>query len=299
MAPKKKKAKASANNARGFATTSQPSKVRAVETPNDNDGASTPVSADNTAAGGQAEGLVRSNAGSGQPSIQQMTPEELEQHLEDAELQDILDRTGARCRAESSRQVSRMKTERRQLRPQSHRLHTEDWLADNLVERIVVRESKSEATSHVPSKSSLPSNDEKMLTDLWILHRVLTGLGLPKIQSAISHVIHLAFRGRLVQNTYIPYGLTEALDWYAINCFENELPDYEDRISTRPPTPTGTEPVANADMSKCLLVSRHIMTNTCSSARPDRLRVRHTRGEGCAVEHWRHIFRSYRQRGLL
>lgn len=255
MAPKKKKAKATASNARGFATTSQPSKIRAIEPASNDDSAGATASADSGSTNEQTVRSATGNTESGQPSIQQMTPDQLEQHLEDAELQDILDRTGVRCRSESARQVSRLKTERRQLRPQSHRLYTDDWLTDDLIERILTREDPSGAAMNVQSKPNPPSNHEKVLTDLWILHRILKGLGLPNVENAVSHVVHLSTRQHLLQTTHIPFGLNEALDWYAINCLENELPDYEDQVSVRLPKATGEESSEDTQIGKLFPVA--------------------------------------------
>lgn len=252
MAPKKKKTKATANSARGFATTSQPSKPRVVETGSDGvatregSGTSTPQQAGSAVTGA----LAPTPGAQGDASIQEMSPDELEKHLEDAELQDMLNRNGARCRAESSRQVSRLKSERRQFRPQAYRLYTEDWLSDDIVSRVIARGASSDVKIEASAKRIPQSADEKVLTDLWILHRVLTGLGLPRVEDAISYVVLLSCQKQLLQTNYIPFGLTEALDWYALNCSDDELPDYEDRPTTRPPSPTTEEKKEDAEDGK-------------------------------------------------
>ncbi|ETN40058.1 uncharacterized protein HMPREF1541_04333 [Cyphellophora europaea CBS 101466] len=240
MAPKKKKTKAAANSARGFATTSQPSKPRVVdavgqdaETPTSS-GMSTPSQPKGPGVGdGKSNGMTKETS-----SIQHMTPEELERHLEDAELQDLLDRTGARCRAESSRHVSRLKAERRQLRSQSHKLFTDEWLNEAAIDRMLAWESNANDEQVHASDEALRSEDEKVVTDLWILHRVLTSLGLPAVGEAVAYVVQLASRQRLVQASFTLFGLTEALDWYARRFLQSELPDYEEQVSQRPTTPT-------------------------------------------------------------
>ena len=236
MAPKKKKAKATANTSRGFATTSQPSKQRVIEPADDNDDPTTAVkSGDKSSTAEVGRPTILTTATDGQ-TIQQMSPDELEQHLEDAELQEILQRHGTRCRADSTRQISRLKTERRQLRPQSYRLHTEDWLDEGTTKRVLSHEIPGSSVS-----KSLNNDNEKLLTDLWTLYRILDGLGLPKVEDAVTYIVSLSLQRQLTQSNYMPFGLTEALDWYAIQCYDSELPGYEKHSATRPPTPANED----------------------------------------------------------
>ncbi|OQU99639.1 hypothetical protein CLAIMM_05247 isoform 1 [Cladophialophora immunda] len=142
MAPKKKK-KPAANPARGFATTSVPSKSKAVDEPDEG-----LVSVDDTASGAGTGAkptapIKHENAASSNGEqavqglkIQDMTPEEFEAHLEDSELEGVLSKYATRCIADARRQVARLETERRQLRPQAQKLSTYNWLPDETVDSL-------------------------------------------------------------------------------------------------------------------------------------------------------------------
>ncbi|RMZ86238.1 hypothetical protein DV737_g46, partial [Chaetothyriales sp. CBS 132003] len=231
MAPNKKK-KPAANPARGFATTSVASKANlaASQDQDDPNAANAPpdITQDNQTRSSSAAGAVPNPPE--QPSaIKSMTPEQLEAHLEDSELQLLLDTRSAACKSDAARQVSRLYNERRQLRPQAYRLNLHPWLPDETVEEIL---STTGHTVPVPaasaSRTSAALSDSKLLLDVWVLQRVLTALNFGHIPEVISQVVNLAYRGRIASDTGLVWGLAEAFDVYAQCAPPQSLPDYDD-----------------------------------------------------------------------
>ncbi|KAK5065094.1 hypothetical protein LTR84_000930 [Exophiala bonariae] len=240
MAPKKKK-KAASNPARGFATTSLPSRTKVADEA-EHEHPSTPTVA---AKSGSAIHPGKSQIGGHNPAqqsslppgateIEKMTPEELEAHLENAEMDSLLNKYAARCLAESNRQVTRLETEKRQMRSQSIKLSTYGWLSEETTDRLF--DMNAEYSSKVNATASIPRefvDEDKMLTDLWTLQRVLQALDLPMVLEAIAHVTHLTVLGRLVTNGDLIPGLTEAFEWYASQKQSDDLPSYDIGVSRR------------------------------------------------------------------
>src|SRR4051812_44339174 len=97
MAPKKKKKPAS-NPARGFATVSLPSKTRADDDVPQADTVLPEVGNDESI-GGEPRGTVDMiQPLQAHSSFQDMTADEMQEHLEDAEIQDIVDKSAERSR---------------------------------------------------------------------------------------------------------------------------------------------------------------------------------------------------------
>jgi ATP-dependent RNA helicase DHX29 len=223
MAGGKKKKKPAANPARGFATTSVPSKPKTVQpdedevspptpTPGDDNGPSTPKQLD------RLPDVSTSD-------LQNMMPDDFEAYLEDAELQIMLDANTARCKSEATRQASRLQGEVRQLRSQSSQLTIHNWLDDTATDKILSRPLEpSSSPSHF---EPLKSGDQKLVLDLWILQRVLSALALPQIDQALRHVTGLALTRRLTSDGAYVWGLVEALDWLASDIALKALPSYQ------------------------------------------------------------------------
>ena len=222
MAPKKKK-KPAANPARGFTTVSVQSKPRQVENPEDDlrtgesisDTAVDPVTA-----------TPRPKDAVASPNIRDMLPDQLEDYLEDAELQTLLDSDSIRCKSEAARHVTRLRTEIRQLRAQSVMLSTYGWLDHSNVEQIL-RSPMTESTSTTSAADVFSNGDHKVLLSLWILQQVLCSLAFPRVSDALAHVLQHALASEVKSATGHPWGLTAAFDWYAMNIPLKELPDYQ------------------------------------------------------------------------
>ena len=167
--------------------------------------------------------------------ITRMTPEELEVHLENAELDRLLNKYATKCIAEANRQLTRLETERRQMRSQSVKLSTYGWLSDETTDRLF--DMIGNPHLKLKGRPSAPRDsidDEKILADLWTLKRVLQALDFPAVLEAISHVTQLTVRGSLAANTDLIPGLLEAFEWYASQNQSDWLPGYE-QVSPRKP----------------------------------------------------------------
>lgn len=165
-----------------------------------------------------------------------MTPEQLEIHLEEAELVGFLEKHSVRCLTEATRQTTRLQTEQRQLRSQSYRLSTYGWLTDETIDQVFVMHDKSpQQSAQGVSAGQRTTIDEKTTADLWTLRRVLEALKFPLIEEALSHIAELAVRGNLAINTDLLPGLVEAFQWYARRTDADGLPDYDNSASTKEP----------------------------------------------------------------
>jgi ATP-dependent RNA helicase DHX29 len=223
MAGGKKKKKAAANPARGFATTSVPSKPKMVQPDEDEVSPPTPTPGDDK--GSSTTKHLDRLPDVSTPNFQNMMPDDFEAYLEDAELQIMLDANTARCKSEATRQSSRLQGEVRQLRSQSSQLTIHNWLDDTAANKILsLPLEPSSSPSHF---EPLKSGDQKLVLDLWILQRVLSALALPQIDQALRHVAGLALTRRLTSDGAYVWGLVEALDWLASNVAHKTLPSYQ------------------------------------------------------------------------
>ncbi|KIW97056.1 uncharacterized protein Z519_02448 [Cladophialophora bantiana CBS 173.52] len=240
MAPKKKK-KPTANPARGFATTSLPSKSKTVDEP---DQALVNVNDESLVAGTDTKLTARLDdehaaPNSGKPSehglkIQDMTPEEFEAHLEESELETMLSKYANRCIADARRQVVRLETERRQLRPQAHRLSTYNWLPEETINDVFGMDVGDTNAVFPASRGVRTSVDEEKLSvDLWSLERVLVSLNFPSVSLAVAYITEIALLGQLTVTPDSLSGLPEALQWYASKGPATELMNYEQTTGTK------------------------------------------------------------------
>jgi ATP-dependent RNA helicase DHX29 len=237
MAPKKKK-KPAANPARGFATTSLPSKSKTVARLDDapvapdeqsrEAGSHTPVPASQDPADAEGE------QSTGGLQIQDMSPEELEAHLENSELEAILDKYGATAMTGARRQVTRLETERRQLRLQTQKLSTYNWLPEEMIRELFESANEDELATSAAGHVNLHGTDEEnLVVDLWTLERVLRSLHFPKVSEAIAYIAELALSNQVTPIVDSVPGLAEALQWYAGNTQSDGLTNYEQTTTTK------------------------------------------------------------------
>lgn len=234
MAGKKKK-KPAANPARGFATVSVASKPKSTDTvENSPNRSNTPVEPR-----GQVDqpeiALQPASASIEEQSrskdIQEMTPEELEQHLEYAELQTTVETYAAKVKTDAERQVSRLVNERRQLRQQADRV-TIPGLTEYIVEKVLEHDLNEVDTHPRTSVKRVINQYEdsiEMLVDMWTLREVLQRLEMPDIDNALAHYTRFRRRnGTTTTTTTSEYisGLDICLNWYAKYKSAAELPDY-------------------------------------------------------------------------
>lgn len=161
----KKKKKAPANPARGFATVSVPSKPKAPEpttapapaTAEESKLAAPEADQQTTAEGSQApETKAQENQ-----LLQQYSPEDLEKHLEDAELQLLVEKYAAKCKNDAARHVTKLETERRIMRQQAASLNVFEWLPTELLDRILglVETEECELSPQPGAKRAISEED--------------------------------------------------------------------------------------------------------------------------------------------
>lgn len=245
MAGKKKTKKPAANPARGFATQSIASKARvepvdeptvpskkASETAKSNVPPQ-PNDADNPASGAEVKKI-------------ELTPEEFEAQLEEAELQILVEKHAQKTRRDAQRQKQRLDTDRRLLRSQSEPINAKKWLPTELMDHILDliqaegRFAASSTTSDGVSGGKMLS-EEDLTIKLWILQQTLRGSGFPedKVQAALQYVLDIStsITGSIKDSIW---GLDEAMDWFARECPLDELPEYESRGGRLGLTPADT-----------------------------------------------------------
>jgi ATP-dependent RNA helicase DHX29 len=261
MAPNKKKKKAASNPARGFATVSMPSKKvdesspeqkNSTELPSNNE---QPVSA-------ETDVKAQLAAQNGALQIHNMTPEELEQHLAEAEIESLVDLHGQRSKRDVSRQTARLETERRSLRQTAIALETESWLNQVLEEILELDRLQSPELKSIKTVKERP-NDADLCVKLWNMQEVLKSLHFDNVEGALRHLIALSSVIPRSSSNYIIWGLDEALDWLALHSVPEDLPAYQHR------NPRPTPPASRPRSPVCVSTGRGaIDTPDSSVARP-------------------------------
>jgi len=228
MAPaSKKKKKPVANPARGFATTSIASKPKAQKEVDSEPVAvteteETPITSSLPVA---AETLAIIVAGN-ERELQELSPDELEQRLEESGLQLIVEKYGAKSQREASRCVAKLQTDCRVLRAQAQGISLRQMFPSTAVEKALVlalediTDTVSSPEEH-QSRRVLPEEDT--IAKLWTLQRALLSLGYSpaNVENALKHVLKLSPAESLL------WGLDEALDWLALSVPDEDLPDYD------------------------------------------------------------------------
>ena len=226
MAPNKKKKKPASNPARGFATTSTASKAKTRDLESEVADGNTPVAEETNTAPNPLSILGGAPDLHEDKSLSELTAEELERHLEESELQAMIDKHGDAVHRLTSRTVSKLETEKRLLRPQGDPLTMDLWLPAQVVEDIVNEESVLDCdrvlvTDGVfASKSRIQTPQDDLLLKMWALHEILPQLGFSAEQrwSALKDV--LVQDQSMAMNTYNTsrdnvWGLDQSLDWLA------------------------------------------------------------------------------------
>lgn len=243
MAGKKKTKKPAANPARGFATQSIASKAR-VE-PVDEPTPPSKKAAEPTKSNGPLQpNDVDNSTSDAQTKKKELTPEEFEAQLEEAELQLLVEKYAQKTRRDAQRQKQRLDTDRRLLRSQAEPINAKKWLPTELMDHILDliqaegRFSASSTTSDGVSGGKMLS-EEDLTVKLWTLQQTLRGSGFPeeKVQAALQYVLDIStsISGSIKDSIW---GLDEAMDWFARECPLEELPEYESRGAKLGLTPT-------------------------------------------------------------
>ena len=239
MAPNRKKKKPATNPNRGFATTSILSKSKTVEIENPKEKVTEIVSSDSS-----NQGPCVPKAPDVLPKaikeLSELTPEELENQLEESELQLLVEKYGGKVTKDAKRQVTRLETERRLLRGHAEGLSISWWLPEDLVALIVdhlkIQISADSSHNHHKNKSLQPLLTENLNIQIWTLKRTLSGLGFA--DNRVREVLSFLLTSGKLQDTTLSstsketlWGLDECLDWLALTCTPDEMPDYETPIA--------------------------------------------------------------------
>lgn len=244
MAPNKKKKKPAGNPARGFATTSVPSKPKAAEK------LAEPEIAEEQKQEIEVEAIQISQAASEAPlstaiPIEQ-TPEELEAQLELDELQLLAEKHASKTRRESRRQVLKFQTDRRVLRSQSQSMTVHDWLSGEIMDSIIaLAQAESNDSNRKQGPQSLLKilSEEDAMSKLWILDLTLRDLGFSydHLQPVFKWLCANAVN---IDGSTAIWGFQEALEWLALDQCEGHTFSYEEPQSKRliPDSPETSRP---------------------------------------------------------
>lgn len=235
MAPKRKTKKATSNPARGFATTSTASKTKLPT--EESLGSTAPDEP-------QAQPTAKDTPSGDAPvekELHELSPEELEKQLEESDLQLFVEKYLDKIKRDVSRQVSRLQTEKRLLRPQAESLSTRSWLPPEIMELIAQSlDAEQQSVKHGNGTQyhtiAEALSEEDLCIKLWTLKQVLIQLGFPydSSEEALKHLLKVAqslsMRGSMVEKDNI-WGLDCCLDWLAMHCEAHAMPSYiTDRI---------------------------------------------------------------------
>ena len=225
-----------ANPARGFATTSIPSKPKPEKTLEAEPKASTEEHLQTAVAGLQTSTEVATPS-----EIVMQTPEELEAQLERDELQLLVDKYASKIRRESHRQISKIQTDRRTLRLQSQFIPISEWLpADTLHEVVSLAQAESNDSNRrqgqQPLLKVLPEEDA--MAKLWTLKLILGHLGFS--DDHVRTVSRwLCANAASIDSSASVWGFQESLEWLALNStgdhsFSYDEPKPKRRVENSP-----------------------------------------------------------------
>lgn len=239
MAPNKKKKKPVSHPARGFATVSTPSK-KADESPQEPKDNPEAPSTD----GKPMNATTRLHDHGGPEDVasevRHMTPEELERHLEEAELQSLLDVHGQSSKNDVGRQKARLEAERRNLRRGGMMLETESWLSPVMEEVLELGRSSEDL---VPTKKSGEHlDDTDLCVKLWTVQQTLDSLHFRNIDGALKHLIRMSSVLPKPYSSSLIWGLDEALNWLARWSEPEDLPAYDHQNLRSIPTSRPSSP---------------------------------------------------------
>jgi ATP-dependent RNA helicase DHX29 len=230
MPPNKRKKKPASNPARGFATVSVPSKPKVAEssTVSSTVESSVVVSEDEKTSK-PAETQQPQPDSSKEQSLQNLSPEELEKHFEEAELQILVDKYAWKSKNEAIRQVSRFETERRVLRSQANVLSLNEWIPQEIQDQVLALVQKDQDHLETPPERDLDAGkEEELITRLWTLKDAIQGLGFSgdRIEPLLKYIITY-YSGFSNNSKSVNWNLEESMDWLALQCAPTELDPYD------------------------------------------------------------------------
>lgn len=215
-----------------------PSKPKATESPDHPDTAPTVESDVPSGAGKSNQSETKqedtpASQGAPGPGLESFSPAELERHLEEAELQSVIDKYASKCKNDASRQAVKFETERRVLRPQASHLSLRDWLPPEILDQILdMARKQAESLDFSPRRDpgglkKLPS-DEEVCAKLWTLKQTLLKLDIDesKLDGALRHaLLYFPYAAASTSRDTV-WSLEESLEWLAMYSTSDELPAY-------------------------------------------------------------------------
>ena len=239
MPPNRKKKKATANPARGFATTSIASKQNFKSAKDIGEGSELDLQHVQMSMT-KSEKAATCSEQSEKEQPDEMSPEEFEAQLEMTELQNFLEKYGEKCQRETSRQVSKLRTEKRLMRAQADFLSTSQWLPSEIMQQIL--DYVCAKSTQVLNRSGLSvASDSRELSDddvlirYWKLFSTLSQLGFSyeEVMEAFCYLLKLQFFSGFPPID-VPkegfWGLDDCLHWLALKSSCGDKPDYETQI---------------------------------------------------------------------
>lgn len=231
----KKKKKPAANPARGFATVSVPSKPKPespeTSSPTPGESEATPQSELQTPPL-KEEPAASAGAPQSDSTLQNYTPEELEKHLEESELQILVDKYAAKCKSDAARQATKLETEKRLFRQQSVSLSLLEWLPTEIQDRILELAGTEEhdylTSSGRGASAKQSGSEEELYSKLWTLKETLLKLGFPedRTQEALQHILLYFVGNPASAGREVVWNLDESLEWLATHSDRRDLPSY-------------------------------------------------------------------------
>lgn len=229
----KRKKKPASNPARGFATVSTPSKPKPEASPTASPatGKSKAEPENEPQSTHREEPSADANAPQPTSSLQNYTPEEIEKHLEEAELQILVDKYAAKCKNDATRQATKLVNERRIFRQQSVSLGLLEWLPAEIQENILELSGSEEheyLATNGRTSSNKTSSEEEMYNKLWTLKETLLKLDFPenRVEDALKHVLEYFAGNSTSAGRDVVWNLDEAMEWLATHSDKTELPSY-------------------------------------------------------------------------
>ena len=233
MPANKKRKKPANNSARGFATTSTPSKSKVddggVEDSVEQIAESETIGLNKVECNDPIESAI---TGKSEKELHELTAEELESHFEESNLQLLLENNGEKCRKDASRQFTRVITEQRVLRPQSELLEFEFWLSDEYIQEILdLLKSQTNIDNLnnelVRELTDSDVSESDLVIRLWTLEKTLERLGFK--QETIKLVLRTLLRrqpSQLIIGNESIWGLDECFDLVTLLYGPKETPSY-------------------------------------------------------------------------
>ena len=263
MAPNRKKRRPINNPSRGFATVSTTSKKVDESRLQGQD------RAEETSANGKLPDVEAKQekdvAFGGEPSdLQHMSPEELEQHLEESGLQALLDCHGQRCKKDILRQAARLETERRSLRQGGIVLETESWLPEVQEEILELAKSSSPGLRALKSVEKRP-DDTDLYIRLWTIQQTLLCLRFRRVDGVLKRLLKTFYAHSNNDSLSLICALDDAISWLALHADPGDLPAYQKQMHPQvsPPASRDQSPVSAHASGEIINTSKFPIPHLC------------------------------------